>query len=143
MFVYSSFNLPRPKNLLTRLSSNHYCKQCNVILTNISLAMKLFKSHHNSLKHALPRFISSTVKIFFNSVTLPLQKVTITQNAFLSIKCTVVLLTLAAATWKLILYLVTFKYKSWGCNKHLFQPFPQLMISYHVRSKLAYLWLQQ
>ena len=98
MFVYSSFNLPRPKNLLTRLSSNHYCKQCNVILTNISLAMKLFKSHHNSLKHALPRFISSTVKIFFNSVTLPLQKVTITQNAFLSIKCTVVLLTLAAAT---------------------------------------------
>ena len=45
------------------------------------LAMKIFKSHHNSLKHALL-----------------LQRVTVTQNVFLSIKCTIVLLTLGAAT---------------------------------------------
>ena len=60
--------------------------------------MKIFKSHHNSLKHALLCFISSTVIIFFNNVTLPLQGVTITQNAFLSTKFTIVLLTLGAAT---------------------------------------------
>ena len=62
--------------------------------------MKIFKSHHNSLKHALLCFMSSTVTMynFFNYATLPIQRVTIIQNALLSIKCTIVLLTLGAAT---------------------------------------------
>ena len=65
--------------------------------------MKIFKSHHNSLKHALLCFISSTVTMynFFltNYATLPIQWVTaLIQNEFLSIKCAIVLLTLGAAT---------------------------------------------
>ena len=74
--------------------------------------MKIFKSHHKSLNHALLCFFCSTVINVFKNTTLPIQRVTITQNAFLSFKCAIVLLTLGAATWKLIFYLVTFKYKS-------------------------------
>ena len=60
--------------------------------------MKIFKSHHNSSKLALLCFISSTVIILFNNATLPIQRVTIIQNPFLSTKCAIVLLTLGAAT---------------------------------------------
>ena len=53
------------------LCYNHMASMLNVILTKISLAMKLFESHHNSLKHALLCFISSTVTNNF-FLTLPL-----------------------------------------------------------------------
>ena len=68
--------------------------------------MKIFKSHHNSLKHALFCSYFQHSYIFFNNATLPIQRVTIIQNAFLSIiKCAILLLTLGAATWNHIFYL--------------------------------------
>ena len=79
------------------LCYNHIASMFDVILTKISLAMKIFKSHHKSLNHALLCFVCSTVINVFKNTTLPIQRVTITQNAFLSFKCAIVLLTLGAA----------------------------------------------